>query len=475
MTVVNPTIDVLNPEQIEKVHRYAIDILANIGVHVEWPEARERLAEKGCRVEENNRVFFPEELILWSIAAAPDTVTVYDSSGKTAFVVGGDGDRQTRFGLGVTNLYYQDPLTDALSPFSLEHVAKAVGLAHRLTHFDLVSTPGIARDQDPRTADLKVTLEMIANTTKPLVLLVSEHKLFDPVLDLVAHLKPDCREKPFAVPYVNPITPLVLNTETLEKMASAIRRGLPIIYNNYGMSGATAPITPGGTLALLTAELLAGLAFAQTLEPGTPVLLGSLPAGFDMGQMTSIYTPHTVLLNLACAEMMTYYRLPHSGTSGSGPGWGPDLMAGGAFWMNHLTACMGKVGLAPFVGGNLDSMAFSPASVVYADEVIRQARMFAAGFELTDTEVAMEEIAAIGPGGNFLEADSTFERFRDLSHDSAIWPNVSADQWQNTGNPKAATRLREYTHDLMADPATPEDRDRIMAEGTRFIEGMLGE
>ena len=78
-----------------------------------------------------------------------------------------------------------------------------------------------------------------------------------------------------------------------------------------------------------------------------------------------------MLLNIACAEMMTHYGLPHSGTSGSGPGWGPDLLASGGFWMNHFSSLLGKVGLVPFVGGNFDSLAFSPAAVVYADEVIR--------------------------------------------------------------------------------------------------------
>ena len=220
-----------------------------------------------------------------------------------------------------------------------------------------------------------------------------------------------------------------MNAETCEKMLSAIHRGIPIVFNNYGMSGATTPITPGGTLAMLTAELLAGLTFAQMVRQGTPILLGSLPAGFDMRAMMSVYTPATVLLNLACAEMMAHYRLPHSGTSGSGPGWGTDLIAGGAFWLNHLTACMGKVGLAPCVGGNLDSLAFSPAAVVYADEVIRQARQFSNGFDMSEDAVSVDQIRATGPAGNFLESEQTLRLFRTISHSSPFWPVMTACQF----------------------------------------------
>ena len=86
---------------------------------------------------------------------------------------------------------------------------------------------------------------MIANTTKPLVLLVSAAEAFGPVLDFVEAVCGDLSARPFIIPYFNPVTPLVINAETSDKMFNAIDRGLPIIYSNYGMAGATTPITPG--------------------------------------------------------------------------------------------------------------------------------------------------------------------------------------------------------------------------------------
>jgi len=73
------------------------------------------------------------------------------------------------------------------------------------------------------------------------------------------------------------------------------------------MAGMSAPITPAGTMALLNAELLAGLTLSQLAREGTPIILGSLPAFFDMKEMTNFYDPHSLLLNLACAEMMAHY------------------------------------------------------------------------------------------------------------------------------------------------------------------------
>jgi trimethylamine--corrinoid protein Co-methyltransferase len=346
---------------------------------------------------------------------------------------------------------------------------QAARLGEALEQFDVISTPGIAQDLPPETSDLHSSLAMVSNTTKSLVLLISEYKCFEPALDMLETLQGNLDEKPFVIPYFNPLTPLILNKETVDKMLVAIRKKVPIIYSNFGMSGATTPITPGGTMGLLNAELLAGIVFAQIVRAGAPVIAGSLPAGFDMQNMMSIYTPHTMLLNLACAEMMAHYGIPHAGTSGSGPGWGPDLQAGGAFWLNHLTSLIGKVGLAPFVGGNFDSMAFSPAAVVYADEVIRLARIFAKGFSIDSGQLNLEEINTLGSAGNYLEAPSTFKRFREFRFESPIWPSYTLDQWQKNGSPRSDHLLREYTQNLLEKTTPTEDHDALMEKGKRFI------
>ncbi|HEC44361.1 MAG TPA: hypothetical protein ENI20_16180 [Bacteroides sp.] len=44
------------------------------------------------------------------------------------------------------------------------------------------------------------------------------------------------------------------------------------------MYGSTSPITEAGTLALLNAELLAGLVFAQLIKPGSKIIMGIIIA-----------------------------------------------------------------------------------------------------------------------------------------------------------------------------------------------------
>ncbi len=471
MTQVQPTISVMNEEQAAKVHGYSLEILANTGVRVESEIALDLFRQKAeVTVDDSeNRAFIPPDVVEWALKKAPSTVDIFSQKGEFRFQVGNVGENRTRFGIGVTNLYYQRPESDEVVSFTRRLMETSVRLGDALPSFDIVSTPGVIKDRPPETADLHAVLEMAVNTEKPLVLLISENRLFEDALDLLEHIRGPLAERPFAIPYFNPITPLVLNEETSDKIIVSIERGLPFIYNNYGMSGATLPITPAATLALSNAELLAGLVFSQFVKEGAAIIPGCLPAGFNMKSMKGVYTPRTMLLNLACAEMMAFYDLPHSGTSGSGPGWGPDLLAGDAFWLNHLTACLGKVGLAPFVGGNLDSMAFSPAAVVYADHIIRQSRLFEDGFALNDEMTAVDDVNAIGPGGNFLASDLTFNLFRKMEIPDEIWPDLSLEQWQAEGCPRVEDLLRKHTAELINGLAPPEGHAERKAMGEAFI------
>jgi trimethylamine--corrinoid protein Co-methyltransferase len=466
MNRIRPKITVLNRQQVDRIHAQSLHILSSVGLDVESEKVRNLLADAGAQAD-GNRIRIPGEMVQWALDAAPSAVEIFDRRGKPAFTLGDDN--ETRFGVGVTALNYQDPMTDEITLFGRKHMETVVRLGERLPSFDTISTPGVIQDVDPTISDEFEVLEMVANSTKPLGVLVSDENRFPAVLDLLEHLHGDLAAKPFVIPYFNPVTPLVINRGTADKMVATIERGLPLIYSNYGMAGATTPITPAGTLALLNAELLAGLVLSQLVKEGSPIILGMLPAYFDMRGMANFYDPLTYLMDLACAEMMAFYRLPHCGTSGSGMGWGADLIASGHQWTNHLLSCLGTVGLVPFVGDTLGSTTMSPAVIVYANEVIAQTRRLAEGFAADDDAVALDDIAEVGPAGNFLMAPSTLEHFRTAYFQSEIFPNLTVDDWRQQDRPRAGERLRSHTRQLLEELEAPEDHADLIARGEAFI------
>jgi len=467
MNNIIPQLKLLTEEQILQVHHYALRILFETGVRVDSPTVLKKLEMTGQVQVQGRSVRMSSELVESAIQSAPSSIELYDRHGKLAF---NTTEQRLHFGVGVTALYYQEPINESLELFTRQHMRDLTRLGSALPLYDVISTPGIVRDVPAALGDLYGSLEHLANATKPLVLLVSDEHNFVPVLDLFEYLHGGLGEKPFVLPYFNPVSPLVMDSGTLLKMEAAIARGLPFIFSNYSMAGASTPLTPAGTLTLLLAELLAGLVISQVLKPGAPVMLGMLPVYFDMKSMLNFYDPQSILLNLACAEMMEHYDLPHCGTSGSGTGWGMDLIAADTYWMNTLTFAMKRGGLAPFVGDSLGSKSISPTTIVHVHDVIEQSLRFADGFQLDDAQVALDEIAKVGPGGSFLSSPSTLKNYKTGYFVSKTYPRWTMEKWQSEGQPDARQILREKTQSLLADLPVPEDYNDLIGKGTEFIE-----
>jgi len=468
--VIRPSLKLLSPDQINDVHQYSIRILEDTGIKVESKRALEIFSKSDAVRINNDVVFLQQELIDHSIQLVPSNIEIFKKNGDHAFHLGKKQGHETWFGIGVTNTWFQNIEKGDVELFTRKHMQQSTKLGDLLGNYDMVSTLGIPSDVNPEDIDLFSALDMYANTDKPLILLISGEDKINAVLDLLYFLQGDISEKPFCIPYVNPITPLVLNRETSDKMIASIQNNLPLIYSNYGMYGGTSPITEGGTLALLNAELLAGLVFAQLIKEGSKIILGSLPAAFNMSSMGSRYTPSSYLINLACAELMDYYEIPHCGTSGSTSGRGPDLLASENFWVNHLSSCLGKIGCVPFVGSNFDSVAFSPATVVLSDQIIGKARNFARGFTLSDETVNLQEIHNVGQGGVFFTSEQTLAMLAEPSTGNDIFQSLSLESWKAQNMPTAEDELIQASRDLYAKAAkASEDAMDIIYKGEAFI------
>jgi len=211
------------------------------------------------------------------------------------------------------------------------------------------------------------------------------------------------------------------------------------------------------------------LVISQTIKKGAPILLGMLPVYFDMRTVVNFYDPQSILISVACSEMMKYYSIPHCATSGSGTGWGMDLISADTYWMNTLALLLSSGHLAPFIGDSLTSKSISPTTFVHAHEIIDQALRIHNGFQLDDVNSALSEINKVGPGGNFLNQPSTMRNYKNGYYVSSVYPHYSMEKWQEAGSPPARQVLREKTQDLMVSAPIPDDHDEFIGRGEEFI------
>ena len=275
MNNVRPKLTLMNEEQILEAHKNVLKVLSETGVRVDSPAILQMLEWKLGLKSEDRIIKFPPEIVEDAIKSTPKTIDVYDRRGEHKLKLGED---RLRFGVGVTALFYQNPVDETLDIFKRKNFQDLVRLGSSLKHYDVISTVGIVRDVPEELTDLYGSLEHIANTTKPLVLLVSDENRFPDVMQMFEMLHGDLGTKPFIIPYFNPVSPLVMNAGTVDKMKISIERGLPIIFSNYSMAGASTPLTPAGTLTLLMAELLAGLVISQTIKKARPFCSACYPS-----------------------------------------------------------------------------------------------------------------------------------------------------------------------------------------------------
>ena len=197
MNNARPSLRLLDAEQIQQVHWYTVRLLSTTGVRVDLPAVREALRQTGQVQIQDNRVKFSAEIIAQALASAPPAIQVYDRRGQPAFRPGAD---RLRFGVGPTALYYQEPAGDNLEVFTRHHLRVITRLGSRLPHYDVIATPGIVQDVPAALSDLYGHLDLLANTTKPLVVLTSDEDQLPPLLALYARLHGDLGAKPFVLP-----------------------------------------------------------------------------------------------------------------------------------------------------------------------------------------------------------------------------------------------------------------------------------
>ena len=179
---------------------------------------------------------------------------------------------------------------------------------------------------------------------------------------------------------------------------------LPFVYAPGPVEGASAPVTPAGSLVMANAEILSGITIAQLRRRGTPVVYGSGSGPLDMRTTVATYSsPEFMLHCKAFAELgQRFYHLPTWGFSGCTDSKVPDAQAGAdsALWI--LWTALSGNNLVHDIGYVESGMTCSHEMIVMCDEIIGFVRRLTGGIELSAETLALETIDEVGPGGDYL-------------------------------------------------------------------------
>ncbi len=466
------TLELLPAEAVERLHEAALAVLQDPGVRITTEAARELLAANGATVEGEDLVRIPPELVERALELAPRTFTIHDRNGEPAMELGAGN---VYVGAGVTNLNYLNPRDRTIEPFTIEATAETARLADALPDIDFVATPGVTRPSDDlplHVVNQSEFLAMVTNTTKPLMPLVAGGgaELGDiyEMAELVAGGPERLRERPFLVPYLNSVSPLLFNPETLEKLFVAADRGMPVCCQAAPQVGATGPVTVAGTLVVAAAETLAGLVLAELRRPGTPFVSGTVPFVMDMrfGTVTA-GGPDGVRFLMAMGQLCRRWGLPSVGMTFGGDSKDADEQAAAEVAWYGLGAVLAGIDMIFDAGCIEGGLLFSPELLVIADEFVGASRRLVQPLEVSEETIALDVIRAVGPGNVFLGETHTLRHFRELWSPRVLsWEG--RQPWEEAGSKTLRERARERvfhlweTHEV---PPLPED----VVEGMRAV------
>jgi len=257
------------------------------------------------------------------------------------------------------------------------------------------------------------------------------------------------RQRPNYIMYGQFVSPLQHDLQAIERLIFSADHEVPLIYIPTIMPGASGPLTLAGSLALATAESLAGLVMHQIQHPGAPFIFGACVSQLDMRTMLFPYgSPEWRLNDLVMAELSRYYGLPVFGTGGATDSKQVDAQTGTEYASSLLVAALAGTNLIHDVGYLDSGLTGSLESIVLGAEQIRWVKHFMAGIEMSEETLAMEAITEVGPGRQFLDHDHTLKHLRRNMWVPYVTDHDGYDSWTVSGAKDYAMRAREYARQL---------------------------
>ncbi len=332
--------------QVSQIHQASMDILSDPGLICFNRAAAEIFDGKGAKVTSvspSDRpawlVGIPEKLVLDALDNAPKTVKLGARNPDNTLIMHGEEPRVYFISGSETNIWLDvdfpayvkksDPSVEIRVPeFHPRRgtVADLCQSAHVCEHLDTldgyIRTVNIQdKDITEDNKDVNKFFASLNNTTKHVMSGLTSLKQLDNVVNmarLIVGGEEELKENPI-ISFITCLvkSPLQFVDDTTDSFIEICRRGLPVVVSSSPQAGATAPIKEAGIMAQINAEVLAGITLSQLVNPGTPVLYGSVPVRARLDTLGDSYgAVETSQYNIDCVQMARFYRIPNYSTSG---------------------------------------------------------------------------------------------------------------------------------------------------------------
>lgn len=446
---VRPNLRVLSDEGVRELHHSSLRILEKTGVEMLDPQGKELLLEAGAR-ESGDRIKIPERLVEEAIAKAPSGIPMHDQMGQFTMPLELG---KVYFGPGSDTTFTLDVDTGKRRRATAKDVEKIARVVDSLDNFDFVMSMANPGDVPPDDVYLHAFMGMLRGSTKPIVYTAKDRRDMEDIYRLALAVAGDeetLREKPFLLQYAEPISPLLIPEESLQKLIFCAEKGIPGCYVPSPNTGAGGPITLAGAVALGNAECLLGLVITQLIRPGTPYLYGMNTGALDMKTTIVSYgAPEWSMGMAAWTDLARFYDLPVWGYAGATDSKAVDAQAGVEMTLSIMTAYLSRCTLNHDVGYIEYGSTSSTEMLVIGNEVIDWVHYMLKGLEINDSTLALDAIDVVRPGSGFLAEDHTLDNWREAQWFPRVFDRSHYDEWVAGGSKDMSNRAAEIARVLI--------------------------
>jgi trimethylamine---corrinoid protein Co-methyltransferase len=467
-------LEILSPEQVERILLAAFQILEEAGLEIRSAAARELYRRAGALVDEASQmVRVGRDLVEAHLARAPERFILHARNTERHLYV---GDNVVNFGpvTGAPNIRdleggrrYGDleafrnilRLTHALGVLHwqggivVEPVDVPVATRHLLTyqaHIECADTVWAARGIGGVQAEDAIAMSAI------------EHGCS--IEELAA--------RPTLMTVTNVNSPRRVDEEILDNIMIMARHGQCVVITPFTLMGAMAPVTLAGALVQQTAEALGVVTLCQIVRPGTPCVLGGFTSNVDMRTGSPAFgTPEYVHAVLAAAQLGRRLKLPVR-TSAVNASPVVDAQSTYETGFSLQAGILSHSHLINHAAGWLEGgLSASYEKIVVDAELLRNWAEILKPVSFSDDDLAVEAIKEVSAGGHFFGASHTLARYESAFYRPLLsdWSNF--ENWTDAGARNATERATGIWKKLLAGyvppPLDPAVKEAIAAYVTR--------
>ncbi len=464
-----PRYEVLSAEAMATLDAGWRRIVTEIGVEFMSERALELFRKAGQRVEENT-VFLDPDFVLEQVAKAPKEFDVAARNPANSIHIGGDS---MAFGAvyGPPFLREGEVRRDA----TMEDFRNFAKLSQSYAVMD--SAGGVVCEPndtplDSRHLDMTYALQSLTDKVYMGNVVSGVNAIDTIAMGSILFGGRDVIEKtPVSISLINCNSPLRWDDRMLDAQFEYCAAGQPVVLTPFLLMGAMSPVTIPAALVQQMAEALSGIALAQLIRPGCPVIFGSFLSNIDMQSGSPCFgTPESAIGLFCTGQIARHFGLPFRSGGGMTSSQVPDAQAGYEAMMTLLPTFLAGVNWVMHSAGWLEGGLVAGYEKFIIDvQLLEMLQVEFTPLEIDEASLAFDAHQEVGHGGHFLGAMHTMERFRTCFYRPFLSSSDNYEKWMRTGGLDTAARATKIYQDKLEAYQAPPLDDAIRAELEEYV------